>query len=453
MEFIYVVYGAIAIAVIFALNLVRIILSLRRVVPTNMVHIVQSKSASTPYGRGKPAGNTYYAWPSWIPVIGVTVSQFQESIFPISLNDYEAYDSARLPFMVDVTAFFRVDDAETVAQRVSNFGELTSQLEAVLQGSVRRILATNPLELIMQERSELGQQFTDEVQKQIKEWGVLPVKTIEFMDIRDSAKGNVISNIMAKEKSRIERESRVAVAENIREAETKEIDARRVVEVQRQDAEQQVGIRTAEKEKLVGIADEQAKQEVLTAGKITTEKEMDVMRVQNVKSAEIAKDVAVVTAEQQKAVTIVAAQANKEQLAINADGQLEAAKRNAEGIKVEGDAKAAAEQAMLLAPVNTQITLAKEIGENDGYQKYLITVKQVEANRDVGLEMAKAFSSADLKVIANSGDIGGGIKNLAGMLSSAGGVNIGAMLEGLSQTADGKALVESVVKRIGGNQE
>ena len=448
----YIIAGVGAIAVISVIFLVHAILSLRRVVPTNMVHIVQSKSASTPYGRGKPAGNTYYAWPAWIPVIGVTVTQFQESIFPISLNDYEAYDSARLPFMIDVTAFFRVDDAETVAQRVSNFGELTNQLEAVLQGSVRRILATNPLEEIMQERSSLGQQFTDEVKKQISEWGVLPVKTIEFMDIRDSSKGNVISNIMAKEKSRIEKESRVAVAENMREAETKEIDARRVVEVQRQDAEQQVGIRTAEKEKTVGIADEQAKQEVLTASKVTTEKNMEVQRVQQVKAAEIAKDVAVVAANQQKEVTVVNADANKQQLVINAEGQLEAAKRNAEGIKVEGDAKAAAEQAMLLAPVNTQITLAKEIGENEGYQQYLVTVKQVEANRDVGLEMAKAFSKADLKVIANSGDIGGGIKNLGNMLSSAGGVNIGAMLEGLSQTEDGKALVNSVVKRIAGEQ-
>lgn len=441
------------VGVLFVLYMVKVILSLRRVVPTNMVHIVQSKSASTPYGRGKPAGNTYYAWPDWIPVIGVTVTQFPESIFQVTLNDYEAYDSARLPFMVDVTAFFRVDNAETVAQRVSHFNELNTQLVSVLQGSVRRILATNPLEDIMQERASLGQQFTDEVQKQIAEWGVLPVKTIEFMDIRDSSKGNVIANIMAKEKSRIEKESRVVVAENMREAETKEIDARRVVEVQRQDAEQQVGIRTAEKEKTVGIADEQAKQEVLTAGKVTAEKNMEVQRVQQVKSAEIAKEVAVVVAEQEKQVTIVNAEANKQQLVVNAEGQLEASKRNAEGIKVEGDAKAAAEQAMLMAPINTQITLAKEIGENEGYQQYLITIRQVEANQTVGMEMAKAFAQADLKVIANAGDVGGGITKLSNVVSSAGGTNIGAMLEGMMQTESGAALVNSVIGKLGGNAQ
>lgn len=442
------VFSAIALGI--AMYFVKVILTLRRVVPTNMVHIVQSKSASTPYGRGKPAGNTYYEWPSWIPVIGVTVTQFPESIFQVNLTDYEAYDSARLPFMVDVTAFFRVDNAETVAQRVSHFTELTTQLMSVLQGSVRRILATNRLEDIMQERASLGQQFTDEVKAQIAEWGVLPVKTIEFMDIRDSSKGEVIANIMAKEKSRIEKESRVVVADNMQQAETKEIDAKRTIEVQRQDAEQQVGIRTAEKDKTVGISNELAKQEVLTASKITTEKNMDVQRVQSVKAAEIAKDVAVVVAQQEKQVTIVNAEANKQQLVVNAEGQLEAAKRNAEGIKVEGDAKASAEQAMLLAPINTQITLAKEIGENQGYQQYLVTIKQVEANQTVGMEMARAFAKADLKVIANSGDIGGGVGKLASMVSSAGGTNLAAMLEGLGQSEDGKMLIESVINRVAG---
>ena len=446
-----IVFGVIGFALIAVMA--KVILSLRRVVPTNMVHIVQSKSASTPYGRGKPAGNTYYAWPAWVPVVGVNVTQFPESIFQVTLNDYEAYDAARLPFMVDITAFFRVDNAETVAQRVFHFNELTSQLLSVLQGAVRRILATNPLEDIMQERSSLGQQFTDEVQKQIAEWGVLPVKTIEFMDIRDSSKGDVISNIMAKEKSRIEKESRVVVAENMREAETKEIDARRVVEVQRQDAEQQVGIRTAEKEKTVGIANEQVKQEVLIASKITAEKNMEVQKVQLVKTAEIDKEVAVVIAEQEKQVTIVNAEANKEQLVITAGGQLEVSKRNAEGIKIEGDAKAAAEQAMLLAPINTQITLAKEIGENQGYQQYLVTIKQVEANRDVGMQMAQAFAQADLKVIANAGDVGSGIGKLAGVVSSAGGTNIGAMLEGIMQSETGSTLINSVVNKLRSSKE
>jgi flotillin len=50
----------------------------------------------------------------------------------------------------------------------------------------------------MEERSVYGQQFTDEVKDQLQEWGVVAVKNIELMDIRDSKDSNVIENIMDK---------------------------------------------------------------------------------------------------------------------------------------------------------------------------------------------------------------------------------------------------------------
>ena len=452
-------YAVIGLFLILGAILGFVVMTLRRVVPTNMVHIVQSSKKSTPYGRGKDAGNTYYNWPSWVPVIGVSVTQFPESIFQVSLDNYEAYDSARLPFVVDVTAFFRVDNSETAAQRVASFDELNHQLVAVLQGSVRRILATNRLEEIMQERGSLGQQFTDEVLAQIKEWGVLPVKTVEFMDLRDSAKSVVIANIMAKEQSRIDKESRVAVAENSREAQLKEIDAKRVIEVQRQDAEQQVGLRTAEKDQTVGIAKEKARQEIQSQAKVTTEKDMEVKRVEEVKSAEITKEVAVVRAEQDQKVKVVNADADKQVRIVNAEGeksamvtkaegQLEAAKLSAQGIEAEGIANGVAEQAILMAPINTQITLAREIGGNEGYQKYLITIKQVEVSGSVGVEMAKAMQAADLKVIANSGDMQGGIAKLGDMFTPAGGTNLTGMLSALAQTPEGSALLNGVISKL-----
>ncbi len=60
---------------------------------------------------------------------------------------------------------------------------------------------------------------------------------------------------------------------------------------------------------------------------------------------------------------------------------------------------------MQLAPVQAQIVLAKEIGNNEGYQKYLITIEQVKANESVGIEQAKALSHAELKIIANAGTV------------------------------------------------
>lgn len=429
----------------------------RRVVPTNMVHIIQSRKSTISYGKGNDAGNTYYAWPSWIPAIGVTVTEMPESVFDVSLTNYEAYDIGRLPFIVDIRAFFRIEKSDVAAHRVSTFAELRDQLTAVLQGAVRRILSTNNLESIMQDRSSLGDQFTKEVNDQLKEWGVQTVKSIEFMDIRDARESKVIHNMMAKEQSRIEKESRITVASNQREAMNAEIDAQRTVDINKQEALQQVGLRTAEKDKAVGIANEKARQEIQAEAKVTTERAMEVQKVQNVRQAEIEREVLVVTAEAQKKAQIVQAEGQKQsqvELAegqrqvtmLKAEGNLAATLKEAEGIAATGNAKAEAEKALQLAPVAAQITLAKEIGENKSYQEYLVTIRRVEAEQAVGVQMAEALKDADMKVIANGGSVQSGVSNLMDLFSSKGGTAITGMLSALGQSPEGKALVDTVTK-------
>lgn len=445
-----IIASVIAVASIFAISIFLAFIW-RRVVPTNMVHIVQSAKKSISYGPSQDAGNTYYEFPAWLPIVGVTVSKFPESVFDISLKDYEAYDVGRLPFVVDVRAFFRISDSQIAARRVANFPELQGQLLGVLQGAVRRVLATNTLEHTMQDRSTLGEQFTQEVDHGLKEWGVQTVKMIEFMDIRDHSGSQVIQNMMAKEKSRIESESRIAVAANLQEAETREIEAQRQVAISRTEAEQQIGIREAEKEKIVGIAQEKSEQEVQAEAKTTAERQMEVQKVQSVKTAEIEREVAVVKAEQDQRVKIVSAEAEREAAIKIAEGQLQATLKNAEGIQAEGIAKGEAEKAILLAPVNAQMTLAKEIGENQNYQDYLIKIRNVEATEAVGKEMAGAIKAADLKIIANGGDVQSGISNLAGVFSPAGGTSLAGMLTALSQTDEGRALVDGVITKLGAN--
>jgi len=433
-----------SIALVFMAIAVFVAVSLRRVVPTNMVHIVQSTKKTTSYGRGRETGNTYYEWPSWLPVFGVSVSQFPESNFQVDLKDYAAYDVARLPFEVDVTAFFRVDNAEVAAQRVSAFDVLVEQLRNVVQGSVRSVLASNNLEDIMQARASLAEQFTKSVDEQLTEWGVKTVKAIEFMDIRDSGSNRVIEQIMAREKARIERESREQVAEHNRAATEKEIATQRDIDLQKQDAMQQVGTRTAETEREVGIAEERSKQQIAVEAANTAEKDMQVQRVRDVQAAEISRAVAVVRAEENKSVAVVAAQADKEAQIARAEGDLVAATKEAEGVGVMGAAKASAEQAMQMAPVEAQIKLAKEIGTNGGYQTYLVRLEEVRAGQVVGVEMAQAIKAAEIKVIANSGDMQGGVASIGDMFTPAGGTRLTGMLAALGQTKEGAALVEKL---------
>lgn len=423
------------------------IVSLRRVVNTNEVHIVQSAKRTVSYGKDQEAGNTYYQWPSWLPRIGITVIVLPVSVFSLRLRDYEAYDSGRLPFVLDLEAFFRIDNSNIAAQRVANFNELNGQLTSILQGAARTILASKTIEEIMQGRAEFGDAFTKEVNEQLKAWGVTTVKNIELMDIRDSNGSKVIQNIMDKKKSEIERESRVVVAENKKAAENAEINAMREVDINRQLALQQVGIKTAEKDKEVGIANEQASQEIKMQQKVTAEKAMEVVRVENVKAAEIQKDVNIVKAQEQKQTEVVKAEGEKAKTVLIAEGILEQQKREAEAILVKGQSNAEAEKLLQLAPVEAQIVLAKEIGENDSYQQYLVTIRQIEANQAIGVEQAKALDKADIKVIANNGSVTDGLRSIGDLFTSKGGTGIAAALEGLAQSEVGKQLLNKVTAK------
>ena len=179
------------------------VITLRRVVSTNEVHIVQGSKNTVSYGKDQESGNTYYAWPAWIPIIGISTIRLPVSVFSLRLRDYEAYDNGRLPFVLDLEAFFRIENSNVAAQRVANFSELNNQLTSILQGAARTILASKSIEEIMQGRSEFGVAFTEEVNEQLKAWGVTTVKNIELMDIRDSRDSQVIQNIMEKKKSEI----------------------------------------------------------------------------------------------------------------------------------------------------------------------------------------------------------------------------------------------------------
>lgn len=414
---------------------------LRRVVPTNMVDIVQYKKKTVSFGKDSSSGNVYYEWPSFLPVVGVTVTRLPVSVFDVTLTDYSAYDAGRLPFLVDIMAFFRVADSAVAAHRVSDFRELKAQLIGVLQGAVRVTLARHKLEDIMEDRANLGKTFTDEVTQQLTEWGVTTVKNIEFMDIRDANGSQVIHNIMAKEQSRIERESRETVAENNRAAEEREIEARRQVDLQEQEAAQQVGIRTADQERAVGIAREQSQQEVLAQAQVTAEREMDVKKVQDTRAADIARNVAEIEAEQERQVTIVNADAEKQRLTTVAEGQLAAATKNAEAIRVQGEAEGAAKAALGLAEVQPQITLAKEIGENEGYQSYLVKVEQIKAGQAIGVAQAEALSDAEVRVIATGSDVSSGINSITDLFGAKGGAALTKALATLAQTEEGKAVV------------
>ncbi|QIM62350.1 hypothetical protein A1D29_03015 [Pasteurellaceae bacterium Orientalotternb1] len=470
MELYYFIGGS-AVVGLLILSLI-IALMFRRVVKTNEVHIVQSGGKTTSYGKDTGNGNVYYAFPSWLPVIGVSTIVLPVSVFSIKIDNYEAYDLERLPFVVDLTAFFRISDSNLAAQRVSDFRDMNAQLVDIIQGSVRSILSSRNLNDILQVRSELGDDFTTAVKEQLKNWGIEPVKTIELMDIRDSGNSHVILNIMEIKKSFIEKESRVEVARNQKEAQIAEIEAKKESDVKQQEAEKEVGLKTVENQREVAISNEQAQQRVKEQEKITKEREMDVKRVAEVKQAEIAKDVQIVKADQDKRTQEIKAEANRNALIIDSEAEkqhqilvaegekqkaflaaealLETKDKEAQGIAKIGTAEADAKQKLEISLVSGQIELAKEIGSNVGYQQYLVSIRQIEANQAIGIEQAKALANSDMKFIINEAKVDKGIERVGELFSSTGGTKLAATLEGLNQSELGKALIG---KFLGNNDQ
>lgn len=428
----------------------------RTVVPTNTVHIVQRKKKTTSYGTNMEGGNVYMVWPSWVPFIGITKVEYPVSNFNLNLKDYAAYDKDRVPFTIDITAFFRISDTNKAAQRISNFKELHDQLEKIVQGAVRKILASVDINQVMTERSTFGDKFTEEVRTELSNWGVEPVKSMELMDIRDADGSKVIANIMAKKQSHIQMESRIEVAANMQKAETAEIEAKQAVDIRAQEAAEQVGKRTAEKDKAVGIATEQAQQEIKEQAKITAEKDMAVKQVAQVRQAEITMAEQVVAAEQDKKTRITKAEGERdaaEKLAEatrlkgkgEADAQQAKLLAEAEGLRASAMAKADGEKAMQMAPIDAQVTLAKEIGANPNYQQYLISIRAIEAQVSVGTAQAAALTHADVKVIANTGNSPTeGFGSVMDLFTSKGGLNLGAALAALGNVPEGKAVLEKL---------
>lgn len=424
----------------------------RIVVGTSEVHIVQHASMTTTYGKDQPSGNVYYHWPAWIPRAGVRSTALPSAVFALELKDYPAYDKGRVPFQLDVIGFFRITDFSSASARVIDMKNLEEQLRGILQGAMRSILASSEIEDILEGRSEFGRRFTEEVDTQLTQWGVQSVKAIELMDIRDAEGRKVIANIMAKKISHIEMQSRTEVAANMQKAQVAELEAQQVVAIREAHQQEEVGKRKAQRDQEVGMQNQRSLQAVAIEEAKTEQANMGVKRITIMQEAEIARDAAVVAAEQARRVTVVNAEAARDRAALEAaaqksrtvtvaEGDLASQQMQATAAEAIGMAKGAAEQAVLMAPVNAQIALAKEIGENRSYQEYLLAAKQIEAGQMVGMESARAMQAAGIKIVATGGTPAEGIKSVLDIMTPKGATQLGAALEAFGNTDMGKTVL------------
>jgi flotillin len=198
--------------------------------------------------------------------------------------------------------------------------------------------------------------------------------------------------------------------------------------------------------------------------KETEAKKMEVLRVNQVRKAEIEKEALIVEAEAKQRNIQIDADAKKYEKQQLAEAVLIEREKEAEGIKLlgkgkaesiknVGEAEAEAEKLRQLASVTAQTELAKSIGENEAYQSYLVQIETLKINRDVGIEYAKALTQADVKILANSGDVQSGIGGIKDIVSSKGGAGIVGLIEGLKQSESGSELVNGLLDKLKGDKK
>ncbi|MDR1111879.1 MAG: hypothetical protein LBP92_14580, partial [Deltaproteobacteria bacterium] len=160
--------------------------------------------------------------------------------------------------------------------------------------------------------------------------------------------------------------------------------------------------------------------------------------------AQAQKSVIEIEAEAKKTAVENEAQASKFRIEQVAAATLVQQLNEAKGTQSIGLAEAEAEKAKQLASVTAQTTLAREVGENKEYQQYLITIEQIKAYRDVGIEQAKNIGNAKIEILANSGNIESGLNRVTDLFTSKGAAALNGLFTGLEQTAAGKSLISKL---------
>lgn len=449
-----------------------IITQLRIVVPTNEVHIVQRKRASVPYGRGFD-GNVYIAWPSFLPFIWVEVQRLPLSIFTIKVDQYKAYDSWKVPFIVDVTAFFVVKEPEIAAQKISNIDELKEHLNETLKWVIRKTLAWKDIIEIMESRVEIKEEFYKEVLDSVKSWWV-DLKNVEFMDIRDPDDwaSRVIDNIMNKKRSQIEAESQIEVAENQKRAtiekENKAAEARaraaeakskadiveynsiRESELKRIENEKITKQQEIEKERELSLRREESTQKLSEATKLTRERELAIQKLEQEENAEIHKRIEIIKAEEERERVRIDAEAKKVRIELETKAENDRMTSSAEAKKIAIELEAQAEKNRIQQIAEARAREVNYIWTAEARNKtemaealnmfttaslnYMIKELEAWVTRDVDLEKARALSKADIKVISTWENWWNWVKNFMDLFSANWWANVWAMLETFKKT-------------------
>jgi len=431
-----------------------------------------------------------------VPVLE-KVEYLSLNIISIPLKISRAYTKEGVPVTVEAVANVKIagDDSSLRSAAERFLGMTTEKIKDVifltLEGHLRAILGTLTVEEINADRQAFAQKMTVEAAVDLKKMGVnIDILTIQqisdeqgYLDAlgkkrtaevkRDAVIGEaqaqrdaMIKSALADQEGKTKRyEADVAIAQSLRDKETKQAEFDAAVQAKTAESAQAGPLATATAKQRVTeqetrIDQVRKQQEVLVQAQEVARREKE-LEATVVKPAEAERQAAILRAEGEKQATIIRAEATAKELEYEGAG---------EAAKIEKIGRAEAAKVLAIGEAEAEIVKKKLLAEAEGLQKKaeawknfndaavlnMVVDKMPElahafATQLAGIdkiniiEMGNGNASGSHGIGKVMGTVGGGMTAMLSMLKNQFGVDIARLMQAktdaVTADAEGKGAV------------
>jgi flotillin len=421
-----------------------------------------------------------------VPVLE-KVEYLSLNVMSIPLKISRAYTKEGVPVTVEAVANVKIagDDSSLRSAAERFLGMTTEQIKGVifqtLEGHLRAILGTLTVEEINADRQAFAQKMTDEAAVDLKKMGVnIDILTIQqisdeqgYLDAlgkkrtaevkRDAIIGEaqaqrdaMIKSALADQEGKTKRyEADIAIAQALRDKETKQAEFDATVEAKSAESAQAAPLATARAKQQVTeqetrIEQIRKQQEVLVQEQEAARREKE-LQATVVKPAEAERQAAILRAEGQKQATIIRAEATARELEYQGSG---------EAAKIEKIGRAEAAKVLAVGEAEAEVIKKKLLAEAEGLQQKAEAWKNFNDAAVLNMvvekmpELAQAFATQlagidKINIIemgngngAGSGGVGkvmgtvgGGMTAMLAMLKDQFGVDIARLMQAKTEAA------------------
>jgi len=394
----------------------------RRVVPRHEAHVVIKRKKVVVYSGTAEIegirGTTYYYFPSWVPWVGMDVTQVPLSVLELRVPEMVTFAARTARFTLTASVFVRVTDPLKSAQRWPgrSVDDFVTGVKELMENAIRNTTTAFAAEDIIEKKDEIASKLQHALSADMDEYGCI-ITNVGIVDITDAPDNSVISDIARKREAEINSESRQIVAVKEREARVVEAENTQASEMRESQAAEAIGVRNREKEQRVFVSQQ----------KVATE-EMEVERIRKVRAAEIERDAAIERAQGERQSVILKREAE------------------GEGTRIIGLAEAEVTRSKGMAEAEA---ISKRAEALNRLQEAGRSFRNIEKDEKVGLELAKALQHADLKLVST-----GKVDSFLDLFSANGGANLGAFMSSLRQVEPDLAdRLINVIDRLGKDKQ